>query len=188
MFRKMLFACMAAVLLSTIAVGPVFAGQDKVTVCHKPGTEDEATLTVAAPAEAAHLGHGDYSGPCRAPQSSGCDALNALVPDPQTETWMYYYAVSNLEFYPGEMIHVDTTITIDNIEYNDNYLTVAVIDNAYDALDVESILSAAPGETVTGSADYTVVAGDNAAGIYIDTMALESFTVDAVNFSCTAAQ
>ncbi|MCB0140279.1 MAG: hypothetical protein KDE50_10260, partial [Caldilineaceae bacterium] len=61
-------------------------------------------------------------------------------------------------------------------------------DNAYGALDIESILSAAPGETVTGSADYTVVAGDNAAGIYIDTMALESFTVDAVNFSCTAAQ
>jgi hypothetical protein len=41
--------------------GPrVEPGGEKITVCHK----DKKTLTVGAPAEPAHLGHGDRSGPC----------------------------------------------------------------------------------------------------------------------------
>jgi hypothetical protein len=36
-------------------------GQDKVTLCHK----DKNTLTVGAPAQAAHLRHGDSLGACR---------------------------------------------------------------------------------------------------------------------------
>jgi hypothetical protein len=35
-------------------------GQDKVTLCHK----DKKTLTVGAPAQTAHLGHGDSLGAC----------------------------------------------------------------------------------------------------------------------------
>jgi hypothetical protein len=35
-------------------------GQEKVTLCHK----DKKTLTVGAPAQAAHLRHGDSLGPC----------------------------------------------------------------------------------------------------------------------------
>lgn len=59
---------MIAVSLSTVAAGAAFTGQEKVTVCHKPGTAEAATLEIAAPAEVAHLGHGDYAGPCRAPR------------------------------------------------------------------------------------------------------------------------
>jgi hypothetical protein len=35
-----------------------------VTVCHKPGTPAEKTLTLPAPALGGHLGHGDILGPC----------------------------------------------------------------------------------------------------------------------------
>jgi hypothetical protein len=35
-----------------------------VTICHKPGTPAEKTLTVPAPAVQGHLGHGDVLGPC----------------------------------------------------------------------------------------------------------------------------
>ncbi len=45
-------------------------GQDKIVICHKPGTPAENTLIVAEPAANAHLGHGDYLGAC----SSGDDS------------------------------------------------------------------------------------------------------------------
>ena len=62
MKRKAISLLLAMVML-TMAAG-VFAKQDKVTICHKPGTEDEETLSVAAPAVAAHFGHGDDEGAC----------------------------------------------------------------------------------------------------------------------------
>ncbi|HRW09026.1 MAG TPA: hypothetical protein P5121_28170 [Caldilineaceae bacterium] len=175
---------MIAVSLSTFAAGAAFAGQEKVTVCHKPGTAEEATLEIAAPAEAAHPGHGDDSGPCRESQSTGCDALNALQADPQYDSAFYTYIASNLEFYPGEMLHVDATITIHDVVDNLNYLNVGVYSSAAGFL-VNDYVEGLPGEQITASADYTVVAGDGADQVYIDLIAFEGFTLDAVNFSCT---
>jgi hypothetical protein len=40
------------------------AGEDKVKICHKPGTADEKELLVPASAVKGHLGHGDQLGPC----------------------------------------------------------------------------------------------------------------------------
>ena len=40
--------------------------EGKVTICHKPGTPAEKTLTVPQSAVNGHLGHGDYLGECRA--------------------------------------------------------------------------------------------------------------------------
>lgn len=37
---------------------------DKVTICHKPGTTAEKTMTVPQSAVEGHLRHGDYIGPC----------------------------------------------------------------------------------------------------------------------------
>ena len=37
----------------------------KVTICHKPGTPAEKTMSVPEPAVKGHLGHGDYKGPCK---------------------------------------------------------------------------------------------------------------------------
>lgn len=43
---------------------PVPGGQRMVTICHKPGTPAQQTLTVPEPALGGHLGHGDTLGPC----------------------------------------------------------------------------------------------------------------------------
>ena len=45
-------------------------GGVKVEVCHKPGTPAEKTLEIPSEAVPAHLGHGDYLGPCEEPTSS----------------------------------------------------------------------------------------------------------------------
>jgi hypothetical protein len=37
---------------------------NKVELCHKPGTPAEHTIEVAQSSVPAHLGHGDYIGPC----------------------------------------------------------------------------------------------------------------------------
>lgn len=39
-------------------------GQDKETICHKPGTPAEKTKDVPSPAVEGHLGHGDEPGEC----------------------------------------------------------------------------------------------------------------------------
>lgn len=45
---------------------PPESQEAKVQVCHKPDKKKGGhTLTIAAPALPAHLGHGDYEGPCR---------------------------------------------------------------------------------------------------------------------------
>lgn len=45
--------------LSFVNVAHAGYGQDKVVICHKG-----KTITVAAPASKAHLGHGDTAGAC----------------------------------------------------------------------------------------------------------------------------
>ena len=41
-------------------------GEEKITICHKPGTPSERTLEVPASALEAHLAHGDTTGACGA--------------------------------------------------------------------------------------------------------------------------
>ncbi|MFH1354371.1 MAG: carboxypeptidase regulatory-like domain-containing protein [bacterium] len=40
------------------------SGQEKITICHKPGTSSERTMEVPAAALDAHLAHGDTTGTC----------------------------------------------------------------------------------------------------------------------------
>ncbi|MGH9224141.1 MAG: hypothetical protein ACRD2W_10270 [Acidimicrobiales bacterium] len=70
--------------LLVLAAGVAFIGgaaqlaaapAEKVTVCHKPGTPDEAVLSVGAPAVAAHLAHGDSLGPCVVDQIIDADGI-----------------------------------------------------------------------------------------------------------------
>ena len=64
--RRFPFAEFFVVLLAVMAIASVVAGeQDKVTLCHK----GKNTLTVAAPAAAAHYAHGDAMGACQASPS-----------------------------------------------------------------------------------------------------------------------
>ena len=189
MFRKTVFTMMVAVLLSAVSFGPVYAGQGKVTVCHKPGTAAEATLEVSANAESAHLGHGDYAGECQGPQSAGCDALNAIVPDPHTGLFFYDFAVSDLDFFPGETIHVDLTVTsLDVEEYYYQLASISVRNSANVGL-VNQQVYVEPQQQATLSIDYVVVAGDDADGAAIAVLlgGEIGFTVDSASMSCTPA-
>ena len=49
-------------------------GQEKVLICHKPGTEDQEEIRVARPAVEAHINHGDTLGecPCLSPCGDDC--------------------------------------------------------------------------------------------------------------------
>ncbi len=49
------------------------SSSDKVTLCHKPGSPAQHTISISASAEDAHLDHGDTSGAC--PGESESDAL-----------------------------------------------------------------------------------------------------------------
>lgn len=195
MLRKVIFMLLAVVMVISVwavSVRPVAAGQQKVTVCHKPGTSAEKTLEIAAPALSAHLAHGDTEGECTGPQSDGCTVVNALVPDPQTVPDFYSFGTIGLEFFPGEVIHADITITISDdspaafgsAEVHRSSFGAPL---AADYIELYSI--PAGGTTETASIDYTVVAGDDAGGARV-TASLPgggSFTVDDVNFSCTPA-
>lgn len=49
---------------SAISAAQYQYGKNKVTLCHKPGTPAEHTITVAQPAVPAHMAHGDRPGTC----------------------------------------------------------------------------------------------------------------------------
>ena len=55
-----------------------YHGQAKVTICHRTGSAKNpgVTITVGAPAERAHLRHGDKLGPCALTSSSSAAATN----------------------------------------------------------------------------------------------------------------
>jgi len=189
MKRRIIFVVLAVVMITTVWAGLVSAGQDKVTVCHKPGTSAEATLEIAAPAEAAHLAHGDTPGECSGPQSEGCTVLNAVIPDPQTNPNFYLFTVTGLDFFPGETIHADLTVTQD---YNTNgglaFEMVSILNSSNQTLANDS-QSLFPEQQGTVSVDYVVVSGDDADSVsaYAETAVGISFTIDSVNFSCTPA-
>ena len=48
----------------TVSSDDSSSSDDKVTICHKPGTPAEHTINVSINAESAHLGHGDTLGVC----------------------------------------------------------------------------------------------------------------------------
>lgn len=175
-------------LLVSMAVGltnrSVYASADKVTICHKPGTPAEMTLEVASSAVNAHLGHGDRTGECASTVSAGCAALNALVPDPQTNPAFYLFIPSGLTFSPGETIHA--SITASTNDSADLYVGAGVLDANGVPLVVDEHYADG---TTTASVNYTVVAGDNAGGAGVVASNFASgLNVVSVQISCTPAR
>ena len=65
MKRELVAAALVAVVTVVAIVSSVAAQQTKITICHK----GKNTLTVAEPAVAAHIAHGDAMGACQASPS-----------------------------------------------------------------------------------------------------------------------
>jgi hypothetical protein len=66
--------------------GKKAGAQAKVTLCHKPGTPDEQTISVGAPAVDAHLGHGDTRGPCPGPTTTTTSTTTTTAAPTTTTT------------------------------------------------------------------------------------------------------
>ena len=89
-------------LLLASGVAIAVAGQEKVTLCHKPGTPAEGTLEVAQAAVQAHLDHGDVLGVCVEPVPDALTALN----EPSLDGLYYSATFENLEFNGGEVVTI----------------------------------------------------------------------------------
>jgi hypothetical protein len=92
----------------------------------------------------------------------------------------------DLEFYPGEVIHADITVTTDSESDSFTYVSAGV-GGPYGSLASDS-LTADPGQTATASIDYTVVAGDGVSMVgasAVSSSGYTTFILDAVNLSCT---
>jgi hypothetical protein len=66
MRRKAFVGLLSLLALTLGGMQLARAAQDKVTICHKPGTPAEKTMEVPSQAVGGHLGHGDTMGPCGA--------------------------------------------------------------------------------------------------------------------------
>ena len=58
-----------------------FAENEKVTICHKPGTPAEETITISENAVQAHLDHGDFVGTCETPPPPSGNLLQCFCGD-----------------------------------------------------------------------------------------------------------
>ena len=61
----------AGTLGYVISTPDVFAAKEKITLCHKPGTPAEQTISIFVNALDAHLAHGDFVGTCETPPPTG---------------------------------------------------------------------------------------------------------------------
>ena len=179
--KKLRIPLLVVILVAAMLL-PVSAGE-KVTLCHKPDTPAELTLEVGAAASAAHLAHGDYLGECTN-ASEGCQALNALVLDPQTDENAYSQAAAGA-FTAGETIFGSVTLDVAGGWFGSVGTTFAVFDtSSWVAIVQEDTPS---GATETISVEYTVPedgAGDHA--IWVDIVG-PPFTITDLTFGCTPA-
>lgn len=177
--KKLRIPLLVIALLAAMLV-PVAAGepQEKVTLCHKPGTPAEVTIAVGAPAVDAHLAHGDYYGECSQP-SEGCQAFNAYFPDPQYDPTKYAQELYGV-FNAGETIHVEMTATF---EAGGAFgVGVVRLSDGDSVVDFKEYIMA--GETETVSVDYLITADGTEA---YAAAAVYDFPHQLVNveFSCT---
>lgn len=70
----------SALVAARVGISQAAPGE-KVTICHKPGTTDEATIVVASSSVNNHLGHGDYLGPCVEPEPECTGTGSACTED-----------------------------------------------------------------------------------------------------------
>src|ERR687897_277272 len=68
--RRRALKLFAGTAIAALIPSRALAQQQKVTICHKPGTPEEQTKEVSQRAVDGHLGHGDRLGPCTTTSTS----------------------------------------------------------------------------------------------------------------------
>jgi hypothetical protein len=96
--RGMLQGTLGASLAVLFGRDAVAAKPAKVTLCHKPGAEDQATIEVPEPAVRAHLAHGDSLGACPV---YFCPFLRSVDPGPPT---VAYFDVQDTDCGLAELV------------------------------------------------------------------------------------
>jgi hypothetical protein len=68
--RRRALKLFAGTAIAALIPSRALAQQQKITICHKPGTPDEQTKEVPQSAVNGHLRHGDHLGPCKSPTTT----------------------------------------------------------------------------------------------------------------------
>jgi hypothetical protein len=77
--RKALVGVLSLLAMTVGGMQLARAAQDKVTICHKPGTPAEKTMDLPPQAVAGHIGHGDTMGPCEAPTTTSSSTTTTTM-------------------------------------------------------------------------------------------------------------
>ena len=93
-----------------------------ITICHKPGTSAEKTLTVPLSSLPAHLGHGDYIGTCSGGGSGGGSGGSALPSNSIVVRLRMYYPQEGVYTWPNTW--PQTTEERDQADYLSKAVTI----------------------------------------------------------------
>lgn len=95
-------------LIATQTLTTTAKPAEKITLCHKPGTSAQHTLTVSANAAQAHLNHGDTIGPCAECTSGDMVCEGTGFTTCENGAWVYRACASGTACRPsGDTIICD---------------------------------------------------------------------------------
>jgi hypothetical protein len=84
--RRRALKLFVGVAIAAVIPSRAVAQQQKVTICHKPGTPAEKTKEVPQSAVDGHLGHGDHLGPCETTATTAAPTTTTTTAAPTTTT------------------------------------------------------------------------------------------------------
>jgi hypothetical protein len=84
--RRRALKLFAGTAIAALIPSRALARQQKVTICHKPGTPDQKTMEVPQRAVDGHLGHGDHLGPCETSTTSTTETPTTSTTETPTTT------------------------------------------------------------------------------------------------------
>ena len=84
--RRRALKLFAGSALAALIPSRALARQQKVTICHKPGTPDQKTMEVPQSAVDGHLGHGDTLGSCKTTTTSTTETPTTTTSTSTTST------------------------------------------------------------------------------------------------------
>jgi hypothetical protein len=84
--RRRALKLFAGTAIAALIPSRALAQQQKVTICHKPGTPAEQTKEVPQSAVDGHLGHGDHLGPCETTTTTAAPTTSTTSTSTSTST------------------------------------------------------------------------------------------------------